>query len=89
MIKMKTIDQIKNKISVSQELKEQQKEYRQIKKAILKSLETEPKSIPQIAEETGISQDIITFNLMTLRKYGEVETDELDDMDEYFTYKLK
>jgi len=26
---------------------------------------------------------------MTLRKYGKLETGELDDMDEYFSYKLK
>lgn len=86
---MKTVDQIKTKITVSQELKDKQKEYRKTKKAILKTLETGPKSIPQIADEIGFSQDIVTFNLMTLRKYGEVEVGELDDMDEYFTYKVK
>ena len=26
---------------------------------------------------------------MTMRKYNEVETGELDDMDEYYLYKLK
>jgi len=86
---MKTIDQIKGKITVSPEVKEKQKEYRQIRKSILKELEEGPKSIPDIAKATGYSQDIITFYLMTLRKYGEVLVDELDDMDEYFTYKLK
>jgi predicted transcriptional regulator len=86
---MKTINQVKDKIIVSQELKDKQKEYRQIKKAILKTLETGPKNIPQIAVETRLSQDIVTFHVMTLRKYGEIEVDELDDMDEYFTYKVK
>jgi len=26
---------------------------------------------------------------MTLRKYGDVETGEIDDMDEYYSYKRK
>ena len=86
---MKTIDQIKDKITVSPEIKEKQKEYRQIRKSILKNLEEGSKSIPDLAEAIGYPNDIVTFYLMTLRKYGEVEVDELDDMDEYFTYKLK
>ena len=52
---MKTIDQIKTKITVSQELKDKQKEYRKTKKAILKTLETDPKNIPQIADENVIA----------------------------------
>ena len=58
-------------------------------KQIKKALGEEPKTIPQIAAETGISSQVITYNLMTCRKYGEIETGELDDMDEYFTYQLK
>jgi hypothetical protein len=29
------------------------------------------------------------FYLMTLVKYGSVEAGDIDDMDEYFSYKLK
>ncbi|KPK85408.1 MAG: hypothetical protein AMS27_07335 [Bacteroides sp. SM23_62_1] len=83
----KTIDYIKNKITVSEELKEKRKEFARIKKLILKSLESEPKTIPRIAEENDLPLEVVTFNLMTLRKYGEVETGEIDDMDEYFYYQ--
>jgi predicted Rossmann fold nucleotide-binding protein DprA/Smf involved in DNA uptake len=85
----KTIDYIKKKRTVSEEVKEKRKEFARIKKLILKTLETEPKNIPQIAKETQLPSDIVTFYLMTLRKYGEVITGDIDDMDEYFFYKLK
>lgn len=85
----KTIDIIKKTRTVSDGLKAKRKEFTDIKKLILKSLESGPKSIPQIAEEIKITSDVVLYYLMTLRKYGEIETDEIDDLDEYFTYKLK
>ena len=84
----KTIDYIKQKRTVSEDVKEKRKEFARIKKLILKALETEPKSIPQIAQATKLPLDVVTYNLMTLRKYGDIETGEIDDMDEYFSYKL-
>jgi len=87
--KQKTIDVIKEKRTVSAEAKQNLKDYNRIKKLILKSLEPEAKTIPQIAAETELPQEVVTFYLMTLRKYGSVETGEIDDMDEYFYYKLK
>ena len=85
----KTIETIKKTRTVSDELKAKRKEFADIKKMIIKSLEPGPKTIPQIANEINQAQDVVLYYLMTLRKYGEVETDEIDDMDEYFTYKLK
>jgi len=85
----KTIDHIKKIRTVSDEVKAKRKEFNRIKKLILKALAPGPKSIPQLAEEIELSIDVITFHLMTLRKYGDVETGEIDDMDEYFSYKLK
>ena len=85
----KTIETIKKTRTVSDELKAKRKEFADIKKVILKSLEAGPKTIPQIANEIKQDQDVVLYYLMTLRKYGDIETDEIDDMDEYFTYKLK
>ena len=87
--KERTIDYIKTIRTVSEETKAKRKEYARIRKIILKELEDGDKSIPQIAEATGLPLDIVTYNLMTLRKYGEIDTGEIDDMDEYFSYKLK
>ena len=85
----KTIDIIKKARTVSEELKAKRKEFADIKKLILKSLETEPKTIPQIADEINLAPDVVMYHLMTLRKYGDIETGEIDDMDEYYTYKQK
>lgn len=87
--KIKTIDVIKEKRKVPEGLMEKRKEYNDVRKLIKKALGDGPKTIPQIANETGISSSVITYTLMTCRRYGEIETGELDDMDEYFTYYLR
>lgn len=84
----KTIDIIKEKRKVAETLKAHVKEHNKNKKAILNALKEGPKSIPQIAEVSGLPLDTVTYQLMTLRKFGQVETGELDDMDEYFNYRL-
>lgn len=85
----KTIDIIKQKRTVSEEVKEKRKEFVRIKKLILKALETEEKTIPQISKETELPIEVVTYHLMSLRKFYEIEEGEIDDMDEYFFYKLK
>ena len=47
------------------------------------------KTVPQLSEKLEIPKDEIMFQLMSLLKYGFVETGDLDDMDEYFYYKIK
>ncbi|MCD4680596.1 MAG: hypothetical protein K8S00_09430 [Bacteroidales bacterium] len=87
--KRKTINVIKEKRTVNPEVQEKRKEYVKLKKLILKALESGEKTIPQIAEEINIPIGDVTFTLMSLRKYGDVETGEIDDMDEYYFYNLK
>ncbi len=84
----KTIDQIKKKRVVPEEVKNKVKEFNRTKKAILNALKTNPRSIPEIAAETGLPIDKVTYTLMTLRKYNEIKVDKIDDMDEYFFYQL-
>ncbi len=85
----KTVNHMKQKMTVSEEVKAKVKAYNKIKKQILKALEEKPKTVPEIAKEVDLSIDEIIFYLMSLRKFGSVQVDEIDDMDEYFTYKLK
>jgi predicted transcriptional regulator len=87
--KGKTIKFIKEKRKVSENVKKNLKEFARIKKTIINVLKDGPKTIPQIADATGIADYTVTYYLMTLRKYGDVETGEIDDMDEYFFYQLK
>jgi predicted transcriptional regulator len=84
----KTIDIIKEKRKVPEAAKARVKDYNRIRKVILNTLKEGPRTIPQIAMESGLPQEQITYYLMTLRKFGVIETDEIDDMDEYFSYKL-
>ena len=74
---------------VSEKARQRSKAFRETRKLILKSIESVPKTIPQIAAEINLPAGTVTFNLMTCRKYGQVEVAGLDDMDEYFLYKLK
>ena len=84
-----TVKYLKEKREVSLTVKDNLKRFNQIKKVILTSLKEKPKSIPQITDETGLASELVTYYLMTLRKYHSVEVDELDDNDEYYTYKIK
>ncbi len=85
----KTIDIIKQTRTVSEELKQEQKKYRDINKPILNALKEGAKTIPQIAKEIEMPMDIVAYFLFGLRKFGKVEVGDIDDMDEYYFYKLK
>ena len=85
----KTIDVIKAKRKVSQRVKDNMKAFNKLKKQILKSLEAGEKTIPEIAKEMEDDIDAVTYNLMTLLKYGFIEAGDIDDDDEYYYYKLK
>lgn len=85
---MSSIDIIKKTRKVSAEAREKAKEFAWFKNKILSALDTS-KAIPEIAKEIKLPEDKVTFYLMTLLKYGKVEVVELDDADEYFSYKRK
>ena len=65
------------------------KEYPQIWKNILQSMQGTKKSIPEIAEEIGSSKDSITWHMMTMNKYNVVAPAGMDDNEEYYYYKIK
>ena len=86
--KARTIDVIKKKMTVSQEVKDKSKQVNSITKAIETALKSGEKNIPQITEEVNLPLDVVTFYLMTLRKKGRVEVGELDEDDEFYSYHL-
>lgn len=87
--KTRTIDIIKQKRSVSKNVTEGRKKYVQTRKAIIETLKEEGKTIPQIATDTKLPLAETTYYLMTLQKFGEITVEGIDDMDEYYIYKLK
>ena len=87
--KGKTAKYLKEKRPVPKEITEQLKYFTKTKKSILNALKEGDKTVPHLAEELNMSKDEVLFQLMSLLKYGFVETGEMDDMDEYFYYKIK
>lgn len=87
--KGKTFKYLKEKREVSQQAKDQLKEFNRIKKAILEALKEGELTIMQLSEKLNMPRPEVVYYLMSLVKYGFVATGEVDDMDEYFTYKIK
>jgi len=85
----RTVDEMKKKREVPQRVKDSIKAFTKLKKKILKTLEAGEKTIPEIAKEIDNDIEAITYNLMTLLKYGFIEAGDLDEDDEYYYYKLK
>jgi len=87
--KGKTAKYLKEKHPVPKEVTEQLKYFTRTKKSLLNALKESDKTVPQLAEELKLPKNEVMFQLMSLLKYGLVETGEVDDMDEYFYYKIK
>ena len=87
--KTKTINIIKETRKVPYHVTEGRKKYVQIRRAILETLKTEGKTIPQIVAAANLPLAETTYYLMTLQKFGEITVEGIDDMDEYFIYKLR
>jgi len=87
--KGKTSKYLRDKQGISEQAKDSLKEFNRIKKTLLAALSEEKKTIKELSELTQIPSADVMFYLMSLIKYGFVEVGEIDDMDEYYTYKIK
>ena len=84
----KTAKYLRDKQGVSEKVKEELKEFNRIKKAITGALKDEELTIAQLSENLQMPKHDVTNFLMTLVEYGIVAIGEIDDMDEYYSYKL-
>lgn len=83
-----TLKKLKEKgVKPKKEVIEMVKEQRKIIKKIKDCLKDGPKTIPEIASETGLRPGVVTWYVMTLVKYGELEHSE-EDFDGYYKYSL-
>ena len=87
--KGKTYKYLRDKREVPQEVKDNLKRYNSIKKSITNALKEEDLTIDQLSQKISTPKDEVVFFVMSMLKYGIIEKGSLDDMDEYFTYKLK
>lgn len=58
-------------------------------KTIMDIIKDTKKTIPEIAQESGIDKDIITYNLMTMNKFNMIQVEGMDNKKVYYYYKLK
>ncbi|MBN2681773.1 MAG: winged helix-turn-helix transcriptional regulator [Bacteroidales bacterium] len=87
--KGKTAKFLKEQQAVSPAAIENLKQFTRIKKSIVDALKEEELTISQLSEKLAMPKTDVLYYLMSLLKYGIVEKGEIDDMDEYFTYKIK
>ena len=74
---------------VSQQAKDNLKIYSAMKKKIMEAFGDEELTIPQLAEKTGLSRNETLYYAMSLLKFGILENVRLDDMDEFYLYKIR
>jgi len=86
--KGKTAKYLRDKQGISKQAKENLKTFNQIKKQLLEALETEDLTIDQLTQKVGIAKSDVVYQVMSLVKYGLIKVGDIDDMDEYYTYKL-
>jgi len=88
-VKGSTAKYLREKLGgIPEQAKENLKAFNAIKKQILDALKDEDLTIKQLTEKLNMPSDEVVYYLMSLVKYGFVKTGEVDDMDEYYTYKL-
>ncbi|MDX9904689.1 MAG: hypothetical protein RB288_11515 [Bacteroidales bacterium] len=80
---------LREKREVPESVKENLKKYTRTKKSILEALKEGEMTVVQLSQKLEIPSHEMLFHLMTLVKYGSVQTGAIDDMDEFFTYKIK
>lgn len=87
--KGKTAKYLREKLGgIPEQAKEKLKEFNQQKKKITEALKEEELTVKQLAEKLGMPSHEVMYYLSSLVKYGIVAVGDIDDMDEYFTYKL-
>ncbi len=86
--KGKTAKFLKETHPVPREVTDNLKQFTRTKKLLLNALKEGDKTVPQLSEELKLPTEEVLFQLMSLLKYGFVETGDIDDMDEYFYYKI-
>lgn len=86
--KGQTVKIMRERRKVPDSVKENLKDFNKRKKAILDELRKEDLTIAQLCERTGMAKDEMVYYLLSLVKFGFVRTGAIDDMDEYFYYKI-
>jgi len=72
---------------MSPELKERFKEQQRIRKLLREALKSGPKTVPELAAACKLDPPVTMWNVMAMRRYGEVV--ESSERNDYVLYALK
>ena len=87
--KGKTAKYLREKLGgIPEQAKENLKVFNGIKKQMLEALAEEDLTVKQMTDKLQMPSEDVVYYLMSLVKYGFVKIGDIDDMDEYYTYKL-
>ena len=64
------------------------KEQQALRKSLKRALHGEPKTVPQLAEATGIPAHDVLWHVAAMKKYGEVVESGMNEDYEYYLYGL-
>jgi predicted transcriptional regulator len=82
-----TCKYLREKHEVPAAVKEQLRQFTRIKKSLLDALREDELTIAQLADKLSMPRHEVVYYLMSMIKYGYIMQGEIDDMDEYYTYK--
>ena len=74
---------------VSQQVRDQLKSYNAVKKSILEAIGDDELTVPQIAEKIKMNSADTLYYVMSLLKFNVLQVAGIDDMDEFYFYKIK
>jgi Fic family protein len=80
---------LREKNGASDKAKNQLKEFNRMKKAILELFQNEELTVKELAEKLQIPEHEAMYQVLSLVKFGYLQTAGIDDMDEYYSYKIK
>ena len=64
------------------------KEQQGLRKTLRRAMHGEPKTVPQLAEATGIPAHEVLWHVAAMKKYGDVAEAGMDEDYEYYLYSL-
>jgi hypothetical protein len=73
--------------SAAKEILERRKAYDDAHKAIIKAVEEEARTVPQIAEVTGLESSLVFWHINALRKYNVLQEEKR--RGDYLFYRKK
>jgi len=72
---------------VSEALQKRHRRHRKIQRQIKKALEDGPRTVPEIAQRTGLPSHEVLWHLMSMKKYGSIV--EGEEKGSYYEYGLR